>query len=159
MIANNFRRDKIQALNDEMQELENCYKKKLKKYNALLTVLRVCVSTSGVTTIICSTVSAALLGTGIGAISAIPISIISRIAGVITTGITSQDAKIIKKMQLYLDTHAFIKKSKLEINAMLSKFLNDDYIDDEEYNSIIEKYKDINAVIANKKSEIINAQC
>jgi len=34
-----------------------------------------------------------------------------------------------------------------------------DYIGDEEYNSIIVKYKDINAVIANKKSEIINAQC
>jgi len=62
-------------------------------------------------------------------------------------------------MQLYLDTHTFIKQSKLEINVMLSKFLNDDYIDDEEYNSIIEKYKNINAVIANKKSEIIITQC
>jgi len=42
---------------------------------------------------------------------------------------------------------------------MLSKFLNDDYIDDEEYNSIIEKYKNINVIIANKMSEIINTQC
>jgi len=121
MIANEFRRNKIQALNDEMRDMENRYYKKLKKYCVLLTVLRVCISLSSITTIICSTVSAALLGTGIGAIAAIPISIISGVAGVITTRITSQDAKIIKKMQLYLDTHAFIKKSKLEIDAMLSK--------------------------------------
>jgi len=48
------------------------------------------------------------------------------------------------------------KKSKLEINAMLSKFLNDGYIDDSGYNAIIETDKDINAIIVNKKSEILN---
>jgi len=57
MIDNKFRQDEIQALNDEMQELENHYKKKLKKYSASLSALRVCIGVSGVTTLICSTMS------------------------------------------------------------------------------------------------------
>lgn len=108
--------------------------------------------------LICSTTSVALLGISIGATALIPITIISVIAGTITTSVTSQDAKIIKKMQMYLDLHAFTENSKLEINTMLSKFLNDDYRDDQEYSAIVKKYKHINVIIATKKSEIIAAR-
>jgi len=48
MIANKFRQDKIQVLSNDMQNMENHYYKKLKKYSALSMALRVCISISGV---------------------------------------------------------------------------------------------------------------
>jgi len=76
---------------------------------------------------------------------------------VITTSISSQDAKLIKSTLMYLDIYTFIKDSKLEINSMLSIFLSDAHIDEKEYDAITEKYKNINSVISNKKSGIIAA--
>jgi len=76
----------------------------------------------------------------------------------ITTSISSQDAKLIKSTLIYLDVYTFLKDSKLEINSMLSKFLSDAHIDEQEYDAITEKYKDINSVISNKKSDIIVAR-
>jgi len=41
---------------------------------------------------------------------------------------------------------------------MLSKFLSDSHIDEREYDAITEKYKNINSVRSNKKSDIIVAR-
>jgi len=152
-----FRKNELKLLNEEIMTLESEYEVKLKRSNILSKFLKIFSGLCGTTNIICGVIVTALLNANVAKTNLLPLSIIVSIMSVITTTISSQDSKMIKTTLMYLDILTSIKNSKLEINSMLSRSLSDDLIDEEEYDAITEKYKDINSVILSKKSEIIAA--
>jgi len=153
-----FRQEKLELLNNEIITLEKEYERKLNSYSYTSKLLKIISGICGTTNLLCGVIITALLNANVTKQTLLPLSIIVSIMSVITTSISSQDSKLIKSTLMYLEIYTFIKESKLEINSMLSKFLSDAHINEQEYDAITEKYKNINNVISNKKSEIILAR-
>jgi len=88
-----FRREKLELLNDEIIKLENEYERKLNYYNWLSKSLKIISGLCGTTNTICGVIVTALLNANVTKQTLLPLTIIVSIMSIITTSISSQDVK------------------------------------------------------------------